>query len=251
MIKTFKTVLLAINYNEEKILPKFIEYYSHIVDKMIFYDGKSTDKSIEIINSYKGHNLTDIEISNYYHLDEADETLFLDIKNNQWKQYIDEYDYAIIVDIDEFLMYNTKYQLIQLINDMEDENATIVKPIGYNLISEVEDYNCKKGFRDLMSDKCCLFNIKKIKEINYLPGAHKCSPEGEVNYFNNMKEGRPQATLLHYKYIGWENYLNRTKLNQKRISQLNKSKGWGVHNLRTDIQLRNDFVRMLNNSKDI
>ena len=39
-------------YNEEYILPHLINYYSKFCDKITFLDNKSTDKSIEIINSF-------------------------------------------------------------------------------------------------------------------------------------------------------------------------------------------------------
>lgn len=242
MIKPVKTLLLTITYNEEKLLPFFIEYYKRSVDKMIFYDGMSTDNSLNIINSYK--NLVDIEISDFYNRDDADEELFLEIKNNQWKQYKDEYDYVLIVDVDEIIYYPNEF----IIDVMRTNEYTIIKPNGYSMIS-LEDKNVKTiktGFRDEMYDKCCLFNIKEIQEINYLPGAHLCSPVGNIKYFEH-----PDLKLLHYKYIGLENYLKRLKLNKQRISKNNISNGWGVHNLQSENEAKNSFMELLNKSINV
>lgn len=242
MIKPVKTLLLTITYNEEKLLPFFIDYYKRYVDKMIFYDGMSTDNSLNIINSYK--NLVDIEISDFYNRDDADEELFLEIKNNQWKQYKDEYDYVLIVDVDEIIYYPNEF----IIDVMRTNGYTIIKPNGYSMIS-LEDKDVRTirtGFRDIMYDKCCLFNMKEIQEINYLPGAHKCNPVGNIKYFEH-----PDLKLLHYKYIGLENHLKRTKMNRERLSPQNKVKGWGVHNLANDNQIKSDFMVMLNKSINV
>ena len=259
MIKPVKTLLLTITYNEEKLLPFFIDCYKWYVDKMIFYDGMSTDNSLNIINSYKnledskrdnGFKYVDIEISDFYNRDDADEELFLEIKNNQWKQYRDEYDYALIVDVDEILKYKYTFEsgVDTLIEDMRKNNCTIIKPNGYSMISleDKEVRYVRTGFRDIMYDKCCLFNMKEIQEINYLPGAHKCNPVGNIKYFEH-----PDLKLLHYKYIGLENHLKRTKMNRERLSPQNKVKGWGVHNLANDNQIKSDFMVMLNKSINV
>jgi hypothetical protein len=211
-----KIILLTINYNQGELLKHFLQYYQ-FCDKIVVYDDKLTDNSIEVIKSFNN-----TEISNFYQSDKVEDKIFTEIKNEHWKQYRKEYDWVIIADVDEFLYFPHTLALDDLLDDY-----TVLKPKGYDMITEknineIDNiFTVNKGIRNEMMDKCCMFNIKEIESINYEAGCHKCNPKGNVKYFEDK-----ELKLLHYKYLGLEDGLKRKNLNYERLSDYNKERGW-------------------------
>ena len=48
-----KITLYTICYNEQEMLPYFLNHYSKMVDKIVVYDNYSTDNSRQILESFK------------------------------------------------------------------------------------------------------------------------------------------------------------------------------------------------------
>ena len=48
-----KITLYTICYNEQEMLPYFLNHYSKMVDKIVVYDNQSTDNSRQILESFK------------------------------------------------------------------------------------------------------------------------------------------------------------------------------------------------------
>lgn len=222
-----KTVLLSLVYNEEILLPHFLQHYRHYVDKFVFFDGGSDDRTLEIIETEPG----DIEINNFS-VENADDENFLKMKNEFWKKYRDVYDWVIIVDVDEFLIFPEKL------------TGTIIKPVGFDIVDTrqptINDELLDEftyGVRNELEDKCCMFSMKDIQEINYEPGAHKCNPKGNIIY--------QPSTLLHYRYLGLTNVLGRTALNGLRLSEQNIQRGWGYHNLQSAKEKKEYFDKLM------
>ncbi len=195
--------LLTLTYNEEKILPFFLQHYSKFCDKMIFYDNESTDDTVSIINSFPN-----TEVITYKTGNQLSESGFIGIKNNSWK--INRgYDWQIVVDCDEFL-HHEEMPVKEILDIYKLNDVTLVQAIGYRMLSD--DYpdgemiNNKYGVQEMNYGKPCIFNPSKIREINYGPGAHMCSPVGEIT------TGLPYIKLLHYRHFGFKNWKERNDL---------------------------------------
>lgn len=246
-----KILLITICYNEEKMLPHFLKYYSQYCDKMIFCDGGSTDKSHELIKANPK-----CELNLDYVADKADDIMFLEIKNNLWKNYREEYDWCIIVDIDEFLYFPEG--LIKLFKNCDKNKATVVYPKGYDMysVSPVESYtdlfkDVTKGIPFDNSSKMCAFNIKKLKDINYLAGCHIASPI-EMEEIPALTFSSPDnLKLLHYRYLGLGDILKKKHIAYERLSERNKQNGFGIHNTWTDDLWIHSFSENLKNSKEV
>jgi hypothetical protein len=194
--------LYTICWNEEVLLPHFLQHYS-LCERIIIYDNQSTDQSRNIINSF-----SNTEIRQYWTNNEIRDDLYLEIKNNAWKEARNIADYVIVCDIDEFL-----YPLT-----IKKDRTTLIKAEGYMMYADktpslfpIIYEQFIEGVKWDKYSKTCIFNPTKILEINYQPGAHTCNPTGVINYGTPLK-------LLHYSYLG-------EKYQDQRYASLKKRLG--------------------------
>lgn len=231
MINNKTVELFTLCYNEEVILPHFLEYYSKFVDKITIYDNESTDNSINIINNFKK---IPINVITYKTQNKLNDNEYLNIKNNCWKN--SKCDYVIIVDCDEFFNF-------------KDINVDfdIITPVGYEMVNNKIINNIleiNEGVFENNYSKTIIFNPKKIKEINYTAGCHKCNFIGDniihLNNDNNYK-------LLHYKYINLEYVINKYTMYNKRLSEYNKNHNLGIQYTWGIEQITNYYNNLLKN----
>jgi len=239
--------LYTIFYNEEVILPFFLNHYSKFVDRFVFYNNQSTDASVEIINNY---GLKDFKIINHITNHEIRDDLYLHIKNNAWKD--DGSDFVIVCDTDEILYSEN-------IKDVFDSNPNVpfFYTTGYNMVSETVPTDTSLQIYDTIKtgaiapnySKVLAFNPKIVKEIYYLPGCHSCYPTG----YNGLPLSGIQSNLkvLHYKFLSID-YVNKKHSDYKnRLSQLNLANKWGIHYLDDIERIKRDHAEILNNSNII
>ena len=69
-----------------------------------------------------------------------------------------------------------------------------------------------------------IFRPSEITEINYAIGCHNAKPKGNVK-LNIISE----IMTLHMRHLGLEYVLNRNARFSLRMSDLNRSMGWGYH----------------------
>lgn len=215
-----RTVVYSVCYNEEYMLPFFLEHYSFATD-IIIYDNHSTDRSVEIMKSY------DVQIRKAGAKTHLEEFELAEIKNSRWKEKRN-YDLVFIVDIDEF------------IHPLEfDGQHSIYQPYGYQMLcNELPAHGkpiieqVKTGAKDSTYDKMCVFNPAKIEEINYAVGCHKANPIGDISIYHE-----PNLKLFHYNYLTLDYHLNRYKERGKRISAIDREFGHNINYL-DDIEVR-------------
>lgn len=219
----------TICYNEEIMLPFFIEHYRRMFPNchIVVYDNQSTDKSKEIALSYG------CEVREYDSNNEIRDDLYLEIKNNCWKDA--KTDWVLIADCDEICFINHR-QLKQ----EEDLGSTIISFEGWNLITmsddpDIIDLGMNVGSRAVQYDKYYCFNKLYIKEINYSAGCHYASPVGKI------KLSDTKYTMCHYKALGLNYMINRHQEFGKRLSRKNKDMGWGFHYLDAEEQIRSNW----------
>ena len=221
--------IFVICYNEEIILQKFIDHYRTRFPncEITIYDNMSTDNSRQIAIK-NGCKIIDYDSNNQIRDD-----LYLEIKNNCWKNA--NTDWVLIVDTDEFIYINEQ----QLKNE-ESLGKTIISFEGWNLITmsdnpDIIDLDLKCGSRAAQYDKSYLFNKKFIKEINYSAGCHSANPKGKIQYSEN------KYLMCHWKALGLNYMINRHTEFGKRMSKQNLDKGWGVHYLDNSTQIRDNW----------
>jgi glycosyltransferase involved in cell wall biosynthesis len=222
-----KIFVYTVCWNEEKLLPFFIEHYSKFADKIIIYDNESTDLSTEIMSKYPK-----VQRREYSSDNQIRDDLYLKIKNHAWKELRGAADWVIVCDIDEFFYHPTP---VEFLNRSKTRGFTIIKPQGYNMASlEFPSYDkpltesVKTGLLFDPESKMCVFSPSDVKEINYTAGCHHAKPQGNVSILQDSG-----AKLLHYKFLGRDNFLERNIQYRKRLSDANIRRGWGAHYLQS------------------
>ncbi len=234
-------------WNEKDIMPFVIKHYQKFCDRIIIYDNHSTDGSAELAKSL-GCEVIPFG-SKFF-----DDQVNMDLKNSCWKG--SQADWVIVADFDEVLFYNyigvpiMCWDLeIKLFSEL-DSGATILKTIGWQIMSDEmpkdDLLEITNGYRFDNYSKNIIFNPKAIKEVNFGPGAHICNPVGDVAWSSE------NLYVLHYKHIGGvERTIKRYKEYQKRMSKLNRAKGWGSHYNRTPSSIRQEWNQRMLISKPL
>lgn len=225
----------ALCWNEEKLLPHFLNHYSSFASKITIFDNMSSDSSVDIIRSFKGCKT---HIIQYESGGTLNDFKYLEIKNNCWKS--DPSEYVVVSDLDEFLYFEDIDKYLK-----ENSEYDLHTPNGYDMVSETyPKYESKitqqvtHGFYHTGLCKTILFKPNSIFDINYLPGAHSVIPLG---YGIINKSGDDSLKLLHYKRLSLEHMISRYELFKSRMSEANLRLGAGSHYLKTAADVEMDF----------
>lgn len=219
----------TITYNEGFFVKNFLAAYKD-ADKIIVYDNHSTDDTVELLKQDPR-----VEVRFYDSGNQIRDDLYLEIKNNVWKEARGIADWVIIVDFDEIFNHVTPDKTFDLdLSSLTDYN--IVKPFAFNMVQgDAPLYEsghpflyAQKGLQHPPNEKLCCFRPDQIKEINYVAGCHGATP---VAYDKVKKYYGPEFVQLHYKCWNFEYYMKEMEHNAARLSDINRSVGWGTHYL--------------------
>jgi hypothetical protein len=216
----------AVCYNEEALLPYFLRHYSTFSDKIIVFDGDSTDRSCEIL---KAHPLVSIVTSSHYAShDEGmyDEPTLMKIRNRAYKASRGAADWVVIVDVDEFLYHP---DVRGLLDQYKREGVTLPLVAGFDMVAEAPPSGAgqiydeiRTGFLNRRYSKSAVFNPEI--DVNFQYGCHQCFPEGKV-----VKGVEPEFGLLHYRLLGQDHFADKYMLRQSRMSPESRIMKWGTH----------------------
>jgi hypothetical protein len=225
------TWVYTICWNEQHFALNFLAAYAD-AQRIIVYDNMSDDRTVELLSRDPR-----VEIRSWDSNGQIRDDLYLEIKNNCWKEARGLADWVIVADFDEIL---------NRVEQTGDGNAymnldfsvpfnngyTIIKPYGYNMVSpdaplgepQHPYHYAKKGVYHWPMEKPCCFRPDKIQEINFVPGCHSIQPVGEANIYNG-----PEYKLMHFKLWNLDHYLQKIQAQATRLSAINRERGWGEH----------------------
>lgn len=208
-------------YNEEAIIGHTVRYYLDRFPNatITIMDNESTDESVQIarelgcqVDSFFTYN-----ILNEYELVAKRNSCFQHIKNG----------WIIVADMDEWLDI-TEDDLYE----EQQRGTTILKTIGYDIVgdsttsdlSDVPDIDIyKEGVEwGVEGNKNLCFYRPHIQHINYIYGAHRCFPEGQVIFSEKV------YLLRHMSFLGLE-YLIAKYKNRFDRTELMRSHGFSGH----------------------
>ena len=226
-----------IAYNEEKLLPFTLDYYSTFCEKIFVYDNYSTDSSDEIYKKYDK-----VEVTKWDGGNEINENNYVRIKSEEYRKYSrnSDVDWVITIDCDEFVYH---HNLIEKLKEYKELGFTVVQTSGHEMACEVfPEYDggllpnkVKIGSDKMpMLSKSIIFNPNI--DINFEVGAH---------YFKSNQtvlSSSDEIKILHYKALSKEYVITIYDERFKRLSNLNKKNNWGTHY--SDV---NNFLNLMNN----
>lgn len=205
-------------YNEELMLPHTIHHYKTRFPSatITIFDNFSTDRSVEIATQ------AGCKVATYDSKGQQDEKLLVWVRSHKWKEFVQS-GWVIMCDMDEWLDATEDDLRAE-----EIKETTILKTQGVNMVgeSQVADYSdlqpadIRRGFYDdNMSKRICFFYPSISME--YWFGAHKCFPQGRVQYSEKT------YLLKHYDFLGAE-YLvekHRKRYERNYLSRMNGMNG--------------------------
>lgn len=226
-----KIRVMTVCKNEERIMPFFIKHYEPWVDEILIIDGGSTDNSLNIAKQL-GNGKVISRRAPYDDGKYIDDDILNKIRNEEWKDGRENFDWMIVCDNDELLYHS---DIVAKLTEYKDKGITLPKIDGYQMISKVfPNINgkitdqIKTGTYTKAYSKQILFDCTKITSINYSFGSHFCYPIGEVVYSDNA-----EFKLLHYRMLSYEYHMHKAKLtydNLARHTELFKTHNFGHHN---------------------
>lgn len=228
--------LYVLCYNEEKMILHSLNYYAQFCNKIIVIDNQSTDDSIKLAKHFENVEVRYLPTGN-----EFVEDVLTFSRNNCWKG--STADFVIVCDMDELLYDENLIGKLQVAKQL---NISIPGIEGYNMMSDdfPNDYKkliidqVKYGVRTNRFDKRIIFDPKKVKEMNYRPGAHLCNP---VLHDDVSNESSIEFKLLHYKYLGKEYLYQKHQRYAQRMSDVSKEKKHGAEYLEGENHINRMF----------
>jgi glycosyltransferase involved in cell wall biosynthesis len=213
----------AMCWNEERFLPYFLRHYSPAASLITIFDNESTDRSVQIIESFPNTRVVSYDTG-----DEFREDIRRDYKNECWKESRRRADWVIVVDIDEIVYHPRLHDYLAACSE---RGVTLPWTVGYEMVADrfpntpgqiYEEVTV--GVQDAWYSKPVVFDPNALDEIDYEPGAHSCAPSGRV-----VEERSPDLKLLHYRFLGREYVLARFATMRDRQSDVNVQHGWNYH----------------------
>ena len=224
-----KTTLLTNVYNEEYLLPFWLNHHKDMFDEIIVVDYNSTDKSLEICKSICPN--CKIITTRNSHFDAVQiDVEFMDIENN-----ID--GIKIVLNTTEFLFCETSVKDL-----FKDADGTKVS-YGIKAVSpySLNNYNIENGYEllsNLLNDDV-VYHLDRIGE-RYIHNY----PNGE--YGVGRHTTRNPTTIIDKAHIVWfgyypfnENLIKRKLQIKDNYPTSDKEKGFGTHHLYNRDQMVN------------
>ena len=235
-------------YNEAKMVRHTLRHYSAFCGNITVYDNQSTDNTLGVIKKH----FPQVKIEDYYSANEINDKVYQEIKNTCWKG--SNADYVIVCDMDEFLYAPN---IVEKLKELHRLKVGLPKVEGYNMYSEKFPVNYEKpltrqvheGVRNDRFDKQIIFSPQMVREINYLPGCHRCIPQKSVTLIKEP-EYEP-LKLLHMKYLGPAYVKERYNLYSTRLSEFNRKNGFGAEYPKGDKFVDELFSMLVKHKKKV
>jgi len=245
-----KIACYALAYNEEMILPQFIDHYKKFCDKIVIYDNMSTDNTKQIALD-NGCEVISWEAPGGGLNDQC----YIEIKSQCYKQDREHFDWVMTVDSDELYTHkNGVGGLLSCLERYKKQGVTLPKIKGYNMVGPEKDCTditkITKGVEDISYSKRCLFSPKLDMMWSW-----GCHPQHSAEFVKNVsgvvESEESDILLYHYKYINLDYVINRHAAYSKRMSSFNKERGLAVHYDYEEERVRSEYLDLKNKAVEV
>lgn len=217
--------LFTFCWDEMDVIPWVISYWRKFASHVTVFDNGSTDGSIQFLQAHGEW----IDVVHFETGGTINDTMLQEMKNEVWKDARGMADLVVVCDMDEVLMAP---DIVKSLTTMRRVGGTICRPNWYDLVSDdypeymsgIPLHIMRPIARHNQASKAILFDPNAIEEINYAPGAHTCNPKGDVRWFAG------DIYCLHINHnLSLEHKIERYRMMNARLSDLNKTLGHGIH----------------------
>lgn len=202
-----KLAVICSIYNEEMLLPQFLDYYSPQVDTVFLLDNESTDQS-----RFLACNYPNVVVSTYSSGGKFCDIALSEAYDRKRKECVGKYDYVILADCDEFVVPKNGMPLREAIRAAQPDEvmglrAEFFWTHGYNMWPRQDEPTYlpwrpllsqrTTGIESVIYSKPCI--IRPESKHQHIHGRHNL--EG----FEKLKPASfdmAQFYLLHY--IGFD-----------------------------------------------
>jgi hypothetical protein len=214
-----KTTVITHIFNEEYLLPFWIEHHKKIFDELIVIDYRSTDKSIEICKSNWPSCKIVTTRNECFAAEEIDKEV-MDIEN-------DIEGIKMALNTTEFLF--CEIPIKELFSDNKNPTSYAVNAVSPYSKKNYTINDTYELFNNLLNDDVVYHNDRGVRQIhNYPNGKYDFGRHRTYNY--SIPE-----TKLHIIWLGFypmnEKLLERKMQIQQNIPQRDKNCGFGFQHL--------------------
>lgn len=197
----------SVMWNEARILPYWLRHYEQYAERIFVWDAQSDDGTRELLDA---HPLVTVFDQTCTGLDDHYFTeCFM-----RYRDLSKDADWCLCVAADEFIY---REYLMRKLGFLTEQRATKVQMRGYTMYAthfptttgQIYE-EVQHGYPDIWSRKTVLFNPKV--EMQWMPGLH-------VEFSGDKPVRDSGIKLLHYRYLGPDYYLQRTRRNYQRWQQ--------------------------------
>lgn len=232
-------------YNEEYLLPFWLNHHKNIFDHIVIVDYNSTDRSVDICKEIIP-DCTVINSRNQFFGAEDASSEIMDLEN--------QYDgFKVCLNVTEYLMSYDNTKIKEMLKPFENSNIcfklNILIPISLN---EYEPKNNEELFKSMCNDdvKFCNDLITKIGErsVRYIH-----------NYCNGYyKLGRHETFLPSFDFpelflitLTWYpmnvSFMKRKLQIKNKMPESDKIRGYGIQHLMTEDEIIGSIPPRYNN----
>ena len=212
---------LIITFNEEKHIKSVIENID-FVDEVIIVDSNSSDKTIEIINSFPHVKLVQRNFDDFT----SQRNFALSLANNEW---------ILFIDADERVTEGLKNEILEITSKKSNISAFYFyrKFMYKNKPLHFSGWQTDKNFRLFKKSKCSYVSERLVHETLQV--------NGEIGILKNK--------LIHYSFDDYKKYKSKMisygKLRAKELFLKGKKYNVFVHFLKPTYKFLYDyFIRL-------
>lgn len=239
--------LYTITWNEQRLLPFFLDHYVPWIDRFIVFDDRSDDGTTELLARHPK-----VDLRAFPPKGESFVLAALGIWENAWKESRGRADWVVVTNIDEFVFHPAGMRTY--LERCANSGVTMIHPRGYEMVGAKFPEtvtslasSIRRGVPMFGQDKRQVFNPNAIAEMNYSPGRHQCRPTGTM-----VEPSIVEASLLHYKYVDPHAYLvPRQQALARRMLEVDIRSGFGVQYRLAPAQLLESFEWLRLHATDV
>jgi glycosyltransferase involved in cell wall biosynthesis len=213
--------VFTVCWNEERMLPFFLDHYGAFADRIVVYDNQSTDRTAAIVDAWPGATRMVFDTGGEYV-----ERRLMDIRNQAWKASRGVADWVMVVDVDELLYHP---DILGLLARYKASGITLPKVAGFQMVSSTFPApdarlvtQCRTGFASRPYSKRVCF--QPTLDISFGPGSHRFRTATDV-----VESEHADLKLLHYRYLGVDFLSTVYAARWRRQSAENLKNGFGSH----------------------